>query len=193
MKKLSLNKILIALGVLLSVVALFFLLAPGLTATVTESGITATSKIGLGGFIVGSHKAVATGTMRGTTVTLNIFYKGGMSYFVLISVILLVLGLAATIASIFLKKQGKLFALIGALLIIVAAIFILLIKCGGTNITSITYEGSTINTDTTYADFVKDSNFGAGTICYFVFALLSGLIITGSQFIPTKKLSKKRK
>ena len=194
MKKLSIKNLLVVVGALLSIIALIFLAMSGLTATGTTAGVTATTNVALGGFVFGGLKFVTTTTGLGSTNTNTSTVEGGMSYFVLISFILLILGLAATIASFFLKKQGKLLAIIGGILIIISAIFIMLIKCGGTDVKKTITAGSITATPTTaFKDAFKDYSLGTGTICYFVFALLSGLIITGSQFIPTKKLSKKRK
>lgn len=192
MKKLSLSldKILVAFGILLSIVALFFFLAPGLIATETQSGITATSILGLGGFLVGNHKMVTTATASTSTMTITVFAKGGMSYFVLISFIFLLIGLIFVVLSFFFSKESKLFAIVGATLILIAAIFILLIKCGGTNITSLTYQNKTTDSNTTYADFIKDTKFGAGTICYFIFNLLGAISILVGKFVPFKKLLK---
>mgnify|MGYP004633938593 CR=1 FL=1 len=194
MKKLSIKSLLLVVGALLSIVALIFLAMTGLTATNSGAGITATTTVALGGFVFGGLKFVTTTTGLGATNTTTATFEGGMSYFVLISVILIVLGLAATIASIFLKKQGKLLAIIGGILIVVGAIFIMLIKCGGADLKKTMTAGSVTATPTkAFKDAFENYSLGTGTICYFVFALLSGLIITGSQFIPTKKLSKKRK
>lgn len=194
MKKLSIKNLLVVVGALLSIVALIFLAMSGLTSTVTAAGITTTTNVALGGFVFGGLKFVTTTTGLGATNTSTTTFEGGMSYFVLISVILIILGLAATIASIFLKKQGKLLAIIGGILIVVGAIFIMLIKCGGTDVKKTITAGSvTATPSTAFKDAFEKYTLGTGTICYFVFALLSGLIITGSQFIPTKKLSKKRK
>lgn len=180
MKKVSLGVILKWFGILLGVVTLVCLAGAGLTSTETVGGVTASFSIGMGGFVFGGLKATVDAGSYSTTMN----YDGGMSYFVLIGVILVIVGIVLAVLGTFFKKNGKLLSVIGGMLILVGGVCAMLIKVAGTDVTP-TVGG--VSASGSYTDFVEDRDIGIGAILFMVFGILSGLSVVASAFMTKKK------
>ena len=165
--KKNLATLIIACAALLAFVFALFL--PGASYKQTQGGVEVSSTAALIGIMFGSSKIVSTAS----GVTMEALIKGGMSIFGLISVILLALGIAAVIASIFVKE--KKLDLIGSILIVLAGIFVFLTLVAGTNVTAMTMAGETI-TDLSepFAEVFGEMKLGAGAYVYGILALLGG-------------------
>lgn len=180
MKKVSLDVILKWFGILLGVVTLVCLAGAGLTSTSTTDGATVTLSVGMGGFVFGGLET--TVTAGGYSIKMN--HDGGMSYFVLIGVILVIVGIVLAVLGTFLKKNGKLLSVIGGMLVFVGGICAMLIKVAGTDV-STTVGG--MSASVAYTDLVEGMDIGIGAILFMVFGILGGLSIVASAFMTKKK------
>ncbi len=126
-----------------------------------------TVTITLIGFMFGSLNIKSISTLGSLTTTSETTISGGLSTFGLISFILLVIGIVAIVASIFVK--GKKLDLIGSIAVFVAGILLLLLLSAGSNL------AVTQNTSIAFAEYFEEFKLGAGTIICAIICILGGL------------------
>jgi hypothetical protein len=164
--------------IVVGLVALALILAfafPGATFYQEETTLGVTSyqsnKISLYSIIFGGLSGTSVSAIGNTVTTNEISVLGGMSYFALISFILLVLGLVLVVASLVVKD--KKLDLIGSALLVLAGIFMFLILVAGADIT---IEGNVKDHVLTFKEMFEEYKLGAGAIIYAILAILAGLV-----------------
>lgn len=149
----------LAAAVLALVLAIFL---PGVIAESDNGKAT----ISLLAFIFGSATVKSSYTVGNTTINNESAYTGGMSTMGLIAVILLVLGIIALVAKMFIS--GKKLDLIGSLLIVVGGIFLFLCLSAGADV-SVTEKVSI-----TFKEAFESYKLGLGVYVCGIVSILGG-------------------
>lgn len=170
------NMILRLVAIACAVLAFVFMFLPGLSAKEKVMGETVSASIALFSLVFGG------GTMASKmgSISTNVKFKGGMSIFALLAFLCLVAAIVVLVLSL-VKKEKTNLVLIGAGLLVLAGIFVLLVKVAGTNITSLA--GEALSKKVTFKNFIDGLNLGIGSILFAVFAILGGASAATSNFI----------
>ena len=135
---------------------------------------TTVSTVSLIGMIFGSGTAVSKTTSDSNVNISEMAYDGGMSIFGLIAFILLVLGIIAIVAALFVK--GKKLDLIGSALIVLGGICLFLLLVAGTDLSVTTVIGGYTHTDVNpFKDAFAEYSLGAGVYICAILSILGGL------------------
>ena len=147
--------------------------------TKTYENTTAVDTVSLVGMIFGGGPEVSTFGSMSTSSG----YQGGMSIFGLISFIVLLLGIASLVASVFV--EDKKLDLLGAALIALAGILMLLLLSAGTDIVKEVTSNMTVTT--TFAEAFEGYSLAAGPIVYAIIAILGGGFGVANYFLKIVK------
>lgn len=170
------NMILRLVAIACAVLAFVFMFLPGLSAKEEVMGQTVSGSIGLFGLVFGS----GTKASKMGSISADVKFKGGMSIFALLAFLCLVAAIVVLVLSLVMKGKTN-FVLIGAGLLVLAGIFVLLVKVAGTNITSLA--GEVLPEKVSFKDFIDGMNLGIGSILFAVFAILGGASAAASNFV----------
>ena len=154
------------------------LILTGITKSQTYGSTTAVNTVSLVGMIFGGGPSV--GTLGSTSTSTE--YQGGMSIFGLISFIVLLLGVASLVASVFV--EDKKLDLLGAALIALAGILMLLLLSAGTDLAR-TIGNTTVTT--TFAEAFEGYSLATGPIVYAIIAILGGGFGVANYFLKIVK------
>lgn len=188
-KFLTLRNILLFGGAFLAILAFFIAFAAGVNGKYEVGNMSSA------GLIMGQRTVSANGhTYTGTNVSM--VFGDKRPVLAVIGVILIILGgVLAPVAAIFLKKPWVKWVFVGvAVVILVGAIFVFCLK--GSLINAIADAiidagdaGSTARSEIIeiYTEAFADMHINAGAIFTGIFAILGALAIGASQFVPDKK------
>ncbi len=170
---------------LFAVLAFIFMFAlPGISASIVQDGITMEGHIKMSAFVFGGGNISAS--FWGLKIDVMSF-KGGLSIFGLVAFILLVIGIALTVLSLVLRKQAKLYALLGCIVLLLSGVFAFLLTVAGTSAT-ITIAGETQTVVETWKEFVSGLHLGTGAILFGVFNILAaGILLVDAVMFENHK------
>lgn len=173
--------ILKGVSLLFALLALIFMFAlPGLTTSVEG----ATGTVSMLGLVFGNgtiHTEVDTGIMG--SISMDVSYKGGMSYFGLIAFILLVVALVLVVLSFVLKDKAKVLLLTAGALLVVSGVCAFMLGVAGTDVTQ---EIAQVQATSSFKDAFQDCNLGVGPILFGIFNLLAGAVLVVDELVLDK-------
>ena len=176
----SLLPIIIVAGAAIVALVVAFLL-PGVTKTVEGQifGGQTVYTIALTGLIFGNGPDVA---QSGNT-TLSTVYEGGMSTFALISFIVMLAGILALVASVFV--EGKFLDVIGSLLVAVSGVLMLFVLSGGTEV--VTDLIGSLQSTKPFIEYFEGYTLAGGPVIYAIIAIIGGAFGIVNNFVKIIK------
>ena len=172
-------------SLLFVVLALIFMFAlPGVVKETASQGMSVTTTMPMFGLVFGNGTLHGETSVIGMPISVDLHLQGGLSFFGLLSFLLLVAAIILFVLSFVLKDKARLFLLIAGGLLIVSGIFAFLIKTFGTDITA-SLMGET-GSPTSFTETFRDTNLGVGAILFGIFNILAGGLLLVNELVLNK-------
>ena len=182
--KLTWNNVLLCLGFIFAVVPIICLAGAGYQISLFEDGEFVRYSDNLAGFFFGYHTLKLYATSGSESLSMTQHFKGGVSVLGLLSLILLILGIAGMIAATALKKP--IIRLFISPVILLSGIFMFCLLIAGSDIEGIPFDEQYV----VYEPY--KGGLGVGAILYGVFAILSsGCFVANNLIRKELPISKK--